>query len=54
MNRYRTETNVSLIDTTPMFASVWLALFNQLRKNFEERRLVISANKEDTTLMGEK
>ena len=38
MNHYKTETTVPLVDTAPLFASIWLALFNELRKNFEERR----------------
>ena len=39
MNAYDTDTNAMLIDATPLFASVWLALFYILRKNFNERRL---------------
>ena len=54
MNQYKAETNVSLVDTTPLFASVWLALFNQLRKNLVERRLAIAASKENSHLMEEK
>jgi len=53
MNHYKAETNVSLVDTTPLFASVWLALFNQLRKNFIERRLAIAASKENSHLTEE-
>ena len=53
MNHYKPETNVSLVDTTPLFASVWLALFNQLRKNFVERRLAIAASKENSQLTEE-
>ena len=47
MSHYKAETNVSLVDTTPLFASVWLALYNQLRKNYVERRLAIAASKEN-------
>ena len=39
MNHYKTEPNGTLIDTTPLFASVWLALYYELRKNTNERRL---------------
>ena len=45
MNHYKADTDVSLVDTTPLFASVWLALYNQLRKNYIERRLAIAASK---------
>ncbi len=54
MNHYKSETNVSLVDTAPLFASVWLALFNQLRKNFIERRLAIAASKQDSHFTQEK
>ena len=38
MNQYETKTNGALIVDAPLFASVWLALYNELRKNFFERR----------------
>jgi hypothetical protein len=54
MNHYKADTDVSLVDTTPLFASVWLALYNQLRKNYVERRLAIAASKENSHFMEEK
>ena len=39
MSNYRTETNGSLLESSPLFASVWLALFYILRKNYNERKL---------------
>jgi len=41
MNHYKTDTHRTLVDSTPLFASVWLALFYVLRKTFNERRLVV-------------
>jgi hypothetical protein len=47
MNRYKTETNGTLVAPAPMFASIWLALFYVLRENFNERRLAASAKTDD-------
>jgi len=44
MNNYETNSNGALVTPTPLFASVWLALFNVLRKNFNERNLAEAAN----------
>ena len=44
MNQYETESNGALFATTPLFGSVWLALFYVLRKNFNERRLANASN----------
>ena len=44
MNRYKTDTNGAMVTTAPLFASVWLALFYVLRKNFNERRIAAAAN----------
>jgi len=38
MNQFEHETNGTLVDTTPLFASSLLALFYVLRKNFTERQ----------------
>ena len=46
MNHYKTDTQGTLVDSTPLFASVWLALFYALRNNFNERRLANAANTE--------
>ena len=44
MNHYETNTNGALVNPTPLFASVWLALFHVLRKNYNERCLAEAAN----------
>ena len=46
MNHYKTDTNGAVLETTPLFASVWLALYYVLRKNFNERRLAAAENAE--------
>jgi hypothetical protein len=47
MNRYETDTNGAMADAAPLFASVWLALFHVLRKNFNERRLATVTDTEN-------
>ena len=32
------------VDTKPLFASVWLALYAGLRKNYNERHLVVKSD----------
>ena len=54
MNRYETDTNGTLVDSTPLFASVWLALFYVLRKSFNERRLAAAANAKNSQLTEKK
>jgi hypothetical protein len=44
MNRYETDTPGVLVNTAPLFASVWLALFCTLRQNYYERRLAATAD----------
>jgi hypothetical protein len=44
MKHNKADTNGTQVETIPMFSSVWLALFNELRKNYIERRLVVAAN----------
>ncbi|MDH3903850.1 MAG: hypothetical protein OES90_11580 [Xanthomonadales bacterium] len=46
MNDFKTSRNDVLVDTKPMFASTWIVLFNELRKNYNDRHLVDSENKE--------
>jgi hypothetical protein len=48
MNQYETDNNGTLVDPTPLFASVWLALFYVLRKSFTERRLAAEMNKKNS------
>jgi hypothetical protein len=44
MNNHETKSNRPQVDTAPLFASVWLALFNELRKQYIERRLAAAEN----------
>ena len=44
MNHIEPDTNGALVNTTPLFASVWLALFYVVRTNINERRLAASTN----------
>lgn len=38
MNHYDTNSEGALVNTAPLFASSWLALFYVLRENLNERR----------------
>jgi hypothetical protein len=44
MNHYNANTKGGLVDTAPLFASVWLALFNELHKSYMEYRLESAGN----------
>lgn len=46
MNDFKTSRNDVLVDTKPMFASTWMVLFTELRKNYNDRHLVDPENKE--------
>jgi len=46
MNNFKTNRNDDLIDTKPMFASTWMVLFTELRKNYNERNPIEPENKE--------
>jgi len=48
MNHYETDTRGALVNTTPLFASVWLALFYTLRESYYERRLAAAADTDHT------
>ena len=54
MNRYETDTNGALVNTAPLFASVWLALFFRLRENYYERRLAASVDTDRTRAVDSK
>ena len=43
MNPYESNTTGTLVNTAPLFASVWLALFYVLKKNYTEHRLAVAA-----------
>ena len=44
MKPYESDTNGTLVNNAPLFASVWLALFYVLRKNFNHHRLAANVN----------
>ena len=44
----------SVIDTRPLFSSVWLALYDELRKSQTEKQLAGSALTEKTKTIPEK
>jgi hypothetical protein len=48
MSHYKQDTNGAMATTEPLFASVWLALYNELRKNYIERRSMKSASSPDS------
>jgi hypothetical protein len=48
MNHLNQESNGAVAATEPLFASVWLALFNEIRKNYADRRRVKSENSADS------
>ena len=45
MDQYKTETNASTDYQRPIFASVWLTLFNELRKYYSEQQAATLASK---------
>jgi len=46
MNNFETSNNKVMVNTRPMFASTWMVLFTELRKNYNERHLANPENKE--------
>lgn len=48
MNRYETDTRGAQVNTTPLFASVWLALFCTLRENYLNRHIEAAADTDRT------
>lgn len=54
MNRFKSDSNGSLVNTTPLFASVWLALFHVVRKNINERRVAVAAKTKSPQSMRKK
>jgi len=47
MNQLETNTSSALVETIPLFASVWVALYFVLRRNLQERRLAATASTND-------
>jgi len=54
MNQYKTNRNGTLVNAEPLFASVWLALFSELRKNYNEWRLATVVDAESHKQIGKK
>lgn len=48
MNHYDTNSDGALVNTAPLFASSWLALFYVLRENLNERRELAKAVKDSS------
>lgn len=46
MNHYEPESNGAMVAAEPLFASVWLALYYELRKNYIKRRSMKLADSE--------
>lgn len=46
MNQFESNTSSTLVETIPLFASVWVALYYVLRRNLQERRLAVIENTE--------
>ena len=46
MNQFESNTSSALVETIPLFASVWMALYYLLRRNFQERRLAATESSE--------
>jgi hypothetical protein len=44
MKKHEANTNEARVNTAPLFSSVWLALFNELRQQYIDRRLEVAAN----------
>ncbi len=44
MKHHEADSNRTQVETMPLFSSVWLALFSELRRAYIERRLEAAAN----------
>jgi hypothetical protein len=53
MEPYKTETDSAIGDAAPLFASVWLALFNELRKSYAAQRAVTLSGKQNSHARGQ-
>ena len=49
MNQQKTETHNTVANTAPLFASVWLALYCELRKTYSDQRAATLAGKQLTS-----
>jgi len=44
MNQIETNTGTALVETIPLFASVWIALYYMVRRNLQERRIAATTD----------
>jgi len=44
MNQIETNTGSALVETIPLFASVWIALYYMVRRSLQERRIAATAD----------
>lgn len=49
MNQQKAETNNAPVNHAPLFASVWLALYSELRKTYSGQRAATLAGRQLTT-----
>jgi hypothetical protein len=54
MNHLKQESNGEMAAAEPLFASVWLALFYEIRKNYIERRLAQAESSADSQAQEQK
>jgi hypothetical protein len=54
MSSYESNSNTAMVETMPLFASSWLALFYMLRKNYTERRAINEQSDETQSNMEDK
>ena len=52
MNDYNTNSDGALVNTSPLFASSWLALFYVLRESLSERRELAKAVEDSSNTKG--
>ncbi len=54
MSSYKSNANASMVESMPLFASSWMALFYVLRKNYSERKAANGRSDENDSRMESK
>lgn len=54
MNQFEIKPSAPVVNSAPLFASVWLALYYELRRSFTERRLAPATKMESSTSVEKK
>ena len=54
MKQFEIKTSAPMVNSAPLFASVWLALYYEIRKSFTERRLATATNMESSPAVEKK